>query len=337
MPKTESPSRLALLGGTFNPIHLGHIHAARVVRARFRLDRVLLIPSSIPPHKEDLDVASVEHRFNMVKLAVLDDPDLEASPIEIESPGPSYSIHTLERLAVEHAESHIFFILGIDAFLEIDTWREYRRVLDRCAFIVLSRPGYNLEAAHGVLGGDLEERFVSFKDGEDPQDPGFPERPIFLTDIDALDIASSRIRELVRTNTSITGMVAESVHTYIKEHGLYKMNPETLPEEINQAVEIGQDKKAEDILVLDLRGISSFTDYFVIMHGNSGKQNQAIYQGIEQTLKSRDIRPISVEGKRHAEWVLMDYGSFIVHIFSPQARDYYALEKLWVDGIKHNF
>lgn len=337
MSAADFPSRLGILGGTFNPIHLGHVHAARIVRSRFDLDRVLLIPSSIPPHKEGQDVASAQHRFRMVELAVGEDQSLEPSPIEIESPGPSYSIHTLDRLTEEFPESLIFFILGIDAFLEIETWREYRKVLDRCAFIVMSRPGYILEDAQGVLAGDLKGRFVHLKDHDDPRDPGLPARPIFLTDIEALDIASSRIRKLVRENAPITGMVAESVGAYIKEHGLYTMNPETLPEEINRTVEVCQDKKAEDILVLDLRGISSFTDYFVILQGNSGKQNQAIYEGIELALKSHDIRPISVEGRTHAEWVLMDYGSFIVHIFSPQAREYYALEKLWGDGIKHNF
>jgi nicotinate-nucleotide adenylyltransferase len=337
MMSMDLPSHLGILGGTFNPIHLGHVHAAQKAKALFHLDRVLLIPSSIPPHKEDPDVAAAQHRLRMVELAVADIPALEASPLEIESPGPSYSIHTLDRLNEEYPASRIFFILGIDAFLEIETWREYRRVLSRCAFIVMSRPGYNLEDAHGVLGGELKERFVRYQYGDDPRSSELPDLPIFVAEIEALDIASSRIRELVRENAPISGMVAGSVDTYIKEHGLYKMNPETLPEEITRTVAASQDKKAEEILVLDLRGISSFTDYFIIMTGNSGKQNQAILEGIEQALKSRDIRPLSVEGKTHAEWVLMDYGSFIVHIFLPTAREYYALEKLWGDGIKHTF
>jgi ribosome-associated protein len=93
-------------------------------------------------------------------------------------------------------------------------------------------------------------------------------------------------------------------------------------------------KKAEDIVVLDLTGISSFTDFFIIMNGNSSRQNVAISEGIEEELKDLSVRPLSVEGREHAEWILMDYGEFIVHIFSPRAREYYSLDKLWGDGIK---
>ena len=107
-----------------------------------------------------------------------------------------------------------------------------------------------------------------------------------------------------------------------------------IPESVKISVEASRMKKAEDIVVLDLTGISSFTDFFVIMHGNSSRQNVAIYEGIEEDLKDRSIRPLSVEGRENAEWILMDYGEFIVHIFSTTAREYYSLEKLWGDGLR---
>jgi ribosome-associated protein len=121
-----------------------------------------------------------------------------------------------------------------------------------------------------------------------------------------------------------------------------KMNSKTekttslrkIPESVKISVEASRMKKAEDIVVLDLTGISSFTDFFIIMHGNSTRQTVAIYEGIEEELKDLSIRPLSVEGKENAEWILMDYGEFIVHIFSSRAREYYSLEKLWGDGIK---
>lgn len=90
-------------------------------------------------------------------------------------------------------------------------------------------------------------------------------------------------------------------------------------------------------MVLDLRGISSFTDYFIITHGNSPRQNKALCESIEQELKKADIRSLSVEGKEHAEWILMDYGSFIIHILSKRAREYYSLEKLWGDAQKISY
>lgn len=110
-----------------------------------------------------------------------------------------------------------------------------------------------------------------------------------------------------------------------------------LPPEVRLSVKTGQDKKAEDIVVLDLREISSFTDFFVIMAGNSNRQNAAIYESIELELKKSRVMPIGVEGREQAEWILIDYGSFIVHVFSKQARSYYSLEKLWGDAPRLSF
>ncbi len=113
-----------------------------------------------------------------------------------------------------------------------------------------------------------------------------------------------------------------------------KITKRGLPSDIKAVVKAGQDKKGEEIRVLDLRGVSSFTDFFVIMNGNSGRQNAAIAETIAQDLKKSGVRPLGVEGAVHGEWVLMDYGNFVVHIFSKLARDYYALEKLWGDAPK---
>ncbi len=111
-----------------------------------------------------------------------------------------------------------------------------------------------------------------------------------------------------------------------------KITKRSLPREVKLAVEAGLEKKAEKTVILDLREISSFTDFFVIMQGNSRRQNVAIYESVEQELKKEKVRPLSIEGKQNAEWILMDYGSFIVHIFSMEAREYYLLEKLWGDA-----
>jgi ribosome-associated protein len=108
----------------------------------------------------------------------------------------------------------------------------------------------------------------------------------------------------------------------------------SLPPEVRLSVKAGLAKKAEDILVLDLRGISTFTDFFVIMTGNSSRQNIAIYEGIAAELKQENYLPLGVEGEEHAEWILMDYGSFVVHVFSKAAREYYLLERLWGDAPK---
>jgi ribosome-associated protein len=111
-----------------------------------------------------------------------------------------------------------------------------------------------------------------------------------------------------------------------------KLTKRSLPPEVSLSVKASQERKAEDIVVLDLRDVSTFTDYFVIVTGNSARQNKAIYESIERELKKGRLMPIGVEGRELAEWILIDYGSFVVHVFSKQARGYYSLEKLWGDA-----
>jgi len=116
-----------------------------------------------------------------------------------------------------------------------------------------------------------------------------------------------------------------------------KLTKRSLPREVRISVEAGLEKKGEDIVVLDLRDLASFTDYFVILQGNSSRQNRAIYESIEQKLKQESILPLSIEGKKNAEWILMDYGNFIIHVFSKEAREYYMLDKLWGDSPRLNY
>jgi ribosome-associated protein len=116
-----------------------------------------------------------------------------------------------------------------------------------------------------------------------------------------------------------------------------KLDKRSLAKHLKISVKAGQTKKAEDIVVLDLKDISSFTDYFIIMQGNSKRQNIAIYESIEKDLKNENIRPLSIEGRENAEWILMDYGYFIIHIFSKEAREYYYLEKLWGDAPRTDY
>ena len=116
-----------------------------------------------------------------------------------------------------------------------------------------------------------------------------------------------------------------------------KLDKRSLDKHVKMSVNASRAKKAEDIMVLDLRDLSSFTDFFVIMQGNSKRQNMAIYESIEQELKGENTKPLSVEGLKNAEWILMDYGYFIIHIFSKEAREYYFLEKLWGDAPRSEY
>jgi nicotinate-nucleotide adenylyltransferase len=214
--------RVGLLGGTFNPVHNGHLHAAEEVRRRVGLRRVLFVPSYIPPHKQSAEIASPEDRFAMVRLAVKEHPAFEASPIEIDAPETSYSIITLNKVRALYADSLVFFILGIDAFAEITTWRSHRELLAQGRFLVISRPGRRLDEARGALPADYVGTIADLRDDGPFTDDLADRCRIVLVPIDALDISSTDIRRRARLGQSLAGLVPEAVEFYIMKKKLYQ-------------------------------------------------------------------------------------------------------------------
>ena len=202
--ESNEPIRLGLFGGTYNPIHQGHVQAAQIVRDRFNLDQVWFIPSHIPPHKSSDEIVSPDHRMNMVRLAVTGLPGLIPSSIEIEDEGTSYSILTLGKIKKHYPSARLFFILGVDAFLEIDTWRAYEQVMEQCLFIVISRPGYELQKAKEVLEGAYSERMHEVSADDDLSQAKGITSQIYLMPIPALDISSSQIRQILIAGGSIS-------------------------------------------------------------------------------------------------------------------------------------
>jgi nicotinate-nucleotide adenylyltransferase len=213
---------IGLFGGTFDPIHLGHLRAAAEVRRRARLERVLFIPSYIPPHKKAGVAASAVDRLRMVDLACRGRSGFEASSIEVDAREKSYSIVTLRKLRALSPEARLFFILGVDAFLDIGTWREYHRVLEEFFFIVMGRPGFELDRARDVLNGKLRDSVGPLATGEGAAGPLPPRTRVFLLPIRALDISSTAIREKARRGDSLDGLVPAVVEAYIREHKLYR-------------------------------------------------------------------------------------------------------------------
>jgi nicotinate-nucleotide adenylyltransferase len=212
-----------ILGGTFDPIHLGHLAVARAVRDALGLERTLLVPSRMPPHRSGPGV-SIYHRFAMVGLAALTEPALAASDLELDSTEPSYTSVLLDRLAADGvAASQMVFITGADAFAEIASWRNYPALLDQCHFAVVSRPGRSAgRLAEGFAG--LASRFTTITaDGprQEPH-PALAQSPrIFLIEADTPDVSSTEIRACVRSGGPLNDLVPGPVAEYIRRHALY--------------------------------------------------------------------------------------------------------------------
>jgi nicotinate-nucleotide adenylyltransferase len=219
--------RIGLFGGTFDPIHFGHLRAALEVKEGFDLDQIFLIPAASPPHKTRSDVTDAADRLEMVELAVADNSVFTVSDVELKRSGPSYSIDTINHFKESAPkDSEIFFISGLDAFLEIDTWKSYSGLLKQIAFIVIARPILDCED-HSSRWKRLEDFLrskISDKYEFSSSISGFEHseaQPIYTFDVTSLDISSTRIRELVKKRRSIEFLVPEKVEYYIKSRGLY--------------------------------------------------------------------------------------------------------------------
>lgn len=209
--------RIGIFGGTFNPIHLAHLRSAEEVREIQGLHRVLFVPSATPPHKRQDGLVAPEHRLAMVRLAIAGNPGFTLSTIEIERPGRSYSVDTLRALHARMPGTAFAFIMGFDAFREIDTWKEYERIFELADLVVTSRPPAVQEELREALPVAVRSHFC-YRAGQLEHRTG--NRIIFQRICD-LDISASAIRQQLSRGASIRYLVPPAVARYIARHGLY--------------------------------------------------------------------------------------------------------------------
>lgn len=197
---------LGILGGTFNPIHYGHIVAAECVRDACQLDQVLFVPAARPPHKDLDEVLDSQHRYQMVKMAVQEAPKFAVSSIELDRKGLSYTVETIAAYQDKYPGVEISFILGVDALQLINTWKDVKRLVKICNFIVVTRPGYQLnqedECFRGITAALWEK--------------------VIVVPIPGLFISSSEIRQRVAEGKTIKYLVPAVVEKYIADNNLYQ-------------------------------------------------------------------------------------------------------------------
>jgi nicotinate-nucleotide adenylyltransferase len=197
--------KIGILGGTFDPVHNGHIKVAEEVRAQLDLTKVVFLPASQPWLKADSPISPAEHRVEMVRLAIATHPEFELSLVEINRPGPSYTVDTIEELRVKlNTGDEVFFILGWDSLLQLPRWKEPTRLIRLCRLVTVPRPGYKLP--------DLKQLEALI--------PGLSPRLIVL-DRPEIDVCATQIRKRVAQGLSIRNLVPSPVADYIKQHKLY--------------------------------------------------------------------------------------------------------------------
>jgi len=200
-------SRYGIMGGTFDPVHYGHLVTAEAVRDEFKLDKVVFVPTGKPPHKKGYKVTDAKHRYLMTVLATVTNPFFEVSRIEIDREGYTYTIDTvLEFKKMQPEDTKIYFITGADAVLEILTWKKVGELLRLCNFVAATRPGYEPSQLNEMI------KYVEKVHGS----------TIHMVEVPAMAISSTDIRNRIKANRPIKYLVPESVEYYIMKNGLYR-------------------------------------------------------------------------------------------------------------------
>jgi nicotinate-nucleotide adenylyltransferase len=323
----KSPKFVGLFGGTFDPIHLGHVNAVRMLDEQMSFDAVHWVLSARPPHKNQT-TASIEHRFQMMELALQDQPSYICDDTEIRRADKSYTIDTLNTFTANYPNTQFCMIIGGDSLLSLPSWHRFEELIDMTNWVVMNRPGFQLNLPE-VLKKRLVATPQELQDGVSGK--------IWVFEHSHFDISSSELRaELANSSSDKLSkeFLSKGVFSYIREQQLYKIRP-MKPELIkDQVVDALEDIKGVDIRVIDITDISDFADFMVVVSGTSHTHVKALARSASTSLRQQGVKPLNEDGADVGEWVLVDFGDVVLHVMRPEVREYYDLEKLWDEDVR---
>lgn len=211
--------RIAFYGGSFDPVHKGHLAIAEKLTELFRLDEFFFVPAFHAPHKKRRKPTSAFHRFAMLALATNADPKIKISTAELDAPDSPYTVQTQAKILEEMPDAEIFFVIGADSWAEIDTWREWEKVLTETNIIVVTRPNYEIEFSH--IPAAIQKRIADLRKIKD-QRSKIKDQTIFITDAVQMDVSATEIRRKIRAGENDwQASVEEEVTDYIEKYELY--------------------------------------------------------------------------------------------------------------------
>lgn len=327
--------RIGIFGGSFNPPHVGHVQSVQTIKARAGLDEIRIIPNWKNPLKQTIDGPSPEHRLEMCRLAFGTlGPGFVVDDIEIRRAKTSYTIETVEALEKEHPGARFYLIIGQDLLHELNQWKRWEELLEKVELIVTSRPGYEFPKSADQLPdflqsriADLDFNFVTLKNG----------REIQFIQIPDVDVSSSRLRKWLRIGKKVEKYLPLGVENYIKSEKLY----EPLSARIGDYGKFTEfcagvlfSRKAIQVRGFDLRGMTAPSEFSIVCSGTSTRHTASLAENVVRAVKEEfNVLPQGLEGMDEGRWVLVDYGSLIIHVFYDYIRQEYALEKLWTEGV----
>ena len=323
--------RIGIFGGSFNPFHKGHLNNVLHVADRARLDKVFIIPAYQTPHKNFIEEPSPEQRLKIAQLGCLEYADiLQVDPMEVEKKDVSYTIMTLKQL--NKKDTDLFLIIGLDLFYHFDSWKDYKEILQITNIIITSRPNWFFPESVKQFPKGLQPYVKDFEIQNAKLTSG---KMIEFIQIEKdTDISSTYLRRRIQYNKSTFHYLDLKVEEYIKENKIYQKKSTNNQIDTKKLTifckKTLDEKKAINIKSFYVSPISSITDYTLIASGTSRRHTQGLSEILIQNVKDHFcISPLNIEGATEGNWILVDYGPLIVHIFYNYIRDKYQLESLW--------
>lgn len=330
-------NKVALFGGTFDPVHLGHLACVQHLVENMDFSKVVMIPTSQNPLKMDRVPASKEDRLKMIELATRDfKEDITIDPQEVTKTSPSYSFETLKRYQEDYLPEELYLVMGLDSFSEFDQWKNFEEIIKMTNLLVVSRPPHRRPFGIEDLPKGLRPHIHSYERGFAMLKT---ERTIEFVSIQTEDISSTVIRKKLKSGKNLSTMIDMDVEKYIIENEVYpRMVPgETNYLELTQFVGNILKERAMNCSGYDLSQLDKLYDYTLIASATSTKAALALANNIKEAVKEEfGIRPYGIEGREDGRWVILDYGVTIVHIFYDFVRQEYHLEGLWTEGTRLN-
>lgn len=323
--------RVGIFGGSFNPPHNGHLNSLQTVLKKAGLDQIHVIPNNQNPLKLQVEGPTSQQRLDMVRALVSGYGDaFIVDDREIKRGGVSYTIETVKELRQTTAADDLYLIIGADNFENFNEWKDYKKLLEEVNLIVTTRPGFEIPSSPDDFPAFIQDlvaeadfNFVELKTG----------RNIQFISLKDVEVSSSDLRKKLRVGRPVQTDLPLSVESYIRETGLYK----PIGDKIKDYAKFTEfcasvlfERKGIAVRGFDLRAMAAPTEFALVASGTSTRHASSMAENLVRAVKDEfNVHPQGIEGVDEGRWVVVDYGSLIVHIFYDFVRQEYSLENLW--------
>lgn len=328
-------SKIGVFGGSFDPVHVGHVESLLSAVKVLELDTVHVIPAYQSPGRPPIEGPSPEQRLAMAQLAFEGYEDkIKVDDLEIQRGGVSYTVETLKKMAQDFPEAEFYLIIGMDQYELFTQWKDYAEILSLAHLAVLVRPGFESPETVEDFPSGLQPWIEDFDGCEAILSTG---KILYcLAEGPDIDVSASDVRRRLRLGQPIHDMVPMQVVDFIKQHGLYAVDGKKIGDFeafTRFCAQVIAGKSGIQVLAYDLRDLQGPTEYTLLSSGTSTRHTTALSEHLVREVKKEfGVWPLSLEGQKEGRWIVVDYGSLIVHLFYDYVRQEYRLEELWKAG-----